>query len=293
MQPAREEPPARKAGGDNESRRQGVFDPAALRARLERRLDQMKREEKNINDALGRLDKGEAPEEIAKGLRPEGRVEGRPDLRGNGFRGDGRGDLRSKPDGGKSAMQTRPGAEGGDDHERVMGQLREHMPQLAERMEAWRKTDPESANRILGRLGPRVREAAELHDRDPEMFALKASEVESGFAVMEATRGVVRARTEGDENGREGRLQEAKEKLRSALGAQFDVRMAVQAKEIEALEQRLVGLRADHESQSSKREHFIEERTQKMSDPESWPEGIRKRMRDGVEGHKGEPKKPG
>ena len=33
-----------------------------------------------------------------------------------------------------------------------------------------------------------MREIAELHDRDPEMFQLKANEMESGFSVMEAAR---------------------------------------------------------------------------------------------------------
>jgi hypothetical protein len=229
----------------------------------------MKREEKRINDAMSRLDKGEAPEEIAKGLRPEGRSEGRSDPRAAGPRGDG----RPKPtEGGKSAMPSRPVAEtSAEDHERLMVQLRENLPRIADRMEAWRKADPESANRMLGRMAPRVREAAELRQHDPDMFTLKVAEFEAGFNVMDSARAITRARNEGDAAGREDRVKDAIAKLRTALGAQFDARVAVQAKEIEALEQRLTSLRSDHDRQITNRDRTIDEKTQRMSDPDSWP----------------------
>lgn len=236
----------------------GLFEPGALKARLERRLEEVTREQVRLRKALERLGKGEPPEDIGRGLpmsrRPGRSVERRPEGgegRGerpmdgpNGFRGDG------------------PHAEGSpQEHEQLLALLHEAMPGLAAKVDEVSRIDPEAGRRMIAHWAPRLREAAELKRNDPELFDLRMNELRQGWTVIEASRAAreLSRPSHDKDDGIEDKRAKSRGDLKEALARQFDARLAMQSHEVSALEKRLAELKSHLEEQRAARETRISE----------------------------------
>jgi hypothetical protein len=275
-------------GGEGAERDPGMFDPAAMKARLERRLEEVTREQTRIREALEKLSKGEAIGELERGMqpgrrpgrfdgprgeRPEGQDEDRGPRGGkpDGPRDEGRPERGPHTDGGKSdSMRGEPSPE---EREQMMAVLREAMPGLAKRVEEAQKTDPEAGRRLLGRWAPRLREAIQLREREPKLFELRVSELREGWKVLEAARNardLARTSHDGEDKVAERRAK-AQEELKSALAGQFDARLALQSHEVQMLSKRLEELNKRLAEQRASREDRIKETAERILNDKDLP----------------------
>jgi len=265
-------------GGEGQDREPGMFDPAAMKARLERRLEEITREQARLREAIEKLNKGEANGELERGMqpgrrpgrlegmrgeRPEGHPEGRPDERGESRGPHGEGPKGEGPRGEPSP----------EEREQMMAILRDAMPGLAKRIEEAQKTDPEAGRRLLGRWAPRLREAAQLREREPKLFELRVSELREGWKVLEAARNARElARTSHDAEDRIAeRRTKAQDELKTALAGQFDARLALQAHEVEMLSKRLEELNKRLADQRASREERVKETAERILNDKDLP----------------------
>lgn len=288
-------PPQREAGpraGEPGLGERGPMDPKGMRERLERRLSETQRLQEQLRTAIERLEKGQSPGEAVRALdllarprmgREAGRGEpGRPEFEPEGMRGRG-GPERGRPEGpgprgireGKfDGRFAPPGAElSAEQREVVMDAVREHLPTLAARMDALREMDPEAADRLMERLAPRLREAARVREQDPELAQLRLEDLRTGIEVLDAIRGLRRAQGMGVGEAREGAMERAKGDLRARLVEQHEVRMRLQAREVDALTKRLEDLKAELDRKRGEGEKNVEEVLKRIT--EHRPDGTR------------------
>lgn len=165
--------------------------------------------------------------------------------------------------------------------DRAMGFIREHMPQLHERLSAFRESDPVGFERLMNRMGPRIREAASVKDRDPKLFELRANEIRAGIQVLESARAYHDLKRE---KAPDDKLAAAQATLRDALAAQQDARAAMMAREIDALSERVKSLQADLERNKANRDNAIDallDQITKGKEPRDLPFPPRNRRGEG------------
>lgn len=133
--------------------------------------------------------------------------------------------------------------------------LREHAPQLAERLERLGKNDPRRVESFLTRLRPRISEILLTRAHDPELAELLARDFRVGMLVSEVGGGYARALAAGEEERAAGLRAE----LRELAAEQVDLRLARREHEIARLVGRLASLQAEVEAQREKREKLIDE----------------------------------
>ncbi|MFM9994449.1 MAG: hypothetical protein ACKVU4_01465 [Phycisphaerales bacterium] len=251
--------PAAKPGTDAPPRPRTVEeDREQVKARLTRRQEDLARIQQRIQQAIERLDAGAALDEVRQladrpGDRPGDRGPGERDgRRGPGGRERGAGDPN---DGGPPATREGgPPDDRGMDRERTLAFVREHLPELWERIEQARQRGEEDHERMIGRLMPRLREL--MAERDERVRDARIAEFRHGqtmftaaFRYGELVRG----------GSPEAEQAAAKAELRTLVGKQFDLRIARHQAEIASLEDRLARLRKDVEEQTSRRDEVIDD----------------------------------
>lgn len=234
-------PESRRPMRDHPNERQGPpSDGPGLKVLLHRRLDELERQSHRAREAIERLDKGEDPATIAREIWRGGR-------------------LLPADDGGRPTQERGNESMGPEQREEMLALIREHMPLLHRRMEDVQRREPVLAGRLLRVLGPRIREAMTVRKSDPELFKLKLTEIQSGGMVIEAVRAYRATLRNADNPSAADRLAEATSDLKAALQAQFDAKVAVQAREIDRLALRLEGMKKDLTEKRARREAEIEE----------------------------------
>lgn len=220
-------------------------DRGALRVRLERRLEQVRRDEERLTQALEKLEAGEPLEEVrgaAEGPRDGPR--GRP---GPGRRGAG----GPRPDG--PPPPGGPPPQGRVDPHAIMEFIRAHTPELAARLDELRRRDPQAADRLMERLQGRVREV--LSERDPALREARTAEFRHMPRMFEVSRRFTQAIRRG---APEAEAAAARTALRSAIGEQFDLRLKRHQAEISVLEERVTRIRREVEDYTTRREQVID-----------------------------------
>jgi hypothetical protein len=239
-QPARDgtpPPPRERGAGQGQSRPQRPMatenDPAALRQMIERRLRENQRIEGRLTEALKRLDEGASPAEVARELMPlMGRPEG-PDA--------GPPDERPRPQAPGQGGQRRDGPLTPQEREEFIQLLKDRTPVIARKFHQWQQ-EPAFGQRLVGRMTPRIRDAMALRRTDQEMFDLRIEEIFAGALLLEAIKNY-REATVTEDSGREQRLSDAREGLRSALVRQFQARLGSESLEAERLTARVERMR--------------------------------------------------
>jgi hypothetical protein len=278
-----------------------------MRERLQRRLQDVRRLERRLEELLTRLDAGEAPADVLRdlapldGMRDGGRASGRDGGREGPRRGprEGRpgdappGPMRPEGRGERDGNRERPGppdqlASIPDDRpltpeqrERVMAFLRETMPGMAERFQSLSTTDPEAADRMLGRMLPRLREASRLREEDPELFALKGDELRTGVDVVAAIRALRAAQGSPAGPEADAALTTARAGLRDAVSRQIDARLRVQEHELAVLLRRVESLQADLLRRQAGRDAAIADTLERLERAPAPRDGTRDAPRDG------------
>jgi uncharacterized small protein (DUF1192 family) len=243
---------------------------ARLRESLERRRALVESMRERLDEAIARLDRGEAIDaDLADGRGfmlemgeegpngPRFQRGGRPDVRpGGGARGGG---FDGQAGGGPGEPGQQPTME---EIRRLRALIDENLPLLAERMRAAERSDPQAAPRMIGRIAPRLREAFDAKERSPEVFKLRILELEQGFEVLDAarrTRRVVEA--EGAESPS---AVEAKARFRELAAAHFDTQVQLQSAEVAELEARIADLRAEIDRKTTHRDEEIDARVDQV-----------------------------
>ncbi|QOJ00450.1 MAG: hypothetical protein HRU70_08090 [Phycisphaeraceae bacterium] len=241
-EPGREQPVrTRDAARPREARpgEPGVSRPPVtredLRARLERRAEQIEREREALAALRQRLDRGEEPDAI---VRDMGRSTGGPPFRE---------EWRDRP---------QPGQPGPEDRRRLTEFLREHAPDLHQRIERLNTTQPPITERLLARMGPRPTELVQLKESNPALYALKLRELDNAVAIVEQARALGQAWAAGTQDGPDA--TQARRLLRQAIEKQVDVRSEIQALDIAELEKRLADLREEFRLRRQDRASAIE-----------------------------------
>lgn len=251
-------------------------DPALLREFLSRRLGELERSQARMRDALAALDRKEDPEQIVKNLR-EGMREGlRDNLRPRRQDGPGgpegpgadRGPDRG-PDGDKrEASAPSPMSEimppigGGprlspDERQRVRDFIAQHKPEINARIDELAGKNPEMADRLTDGLGARLKGLRDLRERDPEEFDLRVEELKNSLEILQHGRAVV----EGQRAKKpDAEIAASKSLLRGIMDKQFDVRAALQVRQIDMLRKRLDKLQAELDTAKSNRDKTIDEK---------------------------------
>jgi hypothetical protein len=268
--PTQSEPPAeQRPAREGRPERPGQPDAAALRERLESRLDELQEQRRQLRAALERLEQGASPGEVLRDLGPFIRGQGRGEGAG---RGEGQDRLPPPPDGMREESRPGPGMRGegrgegrgqrgpqrppllsAEERERLMAQVREHAPDLAARVEAIEARDPETARRLGARMLPRLHEAMRLREGDPDAFRLKIRELTNSAVVFEAMRAF------RDAHQAEPAVRTEREQaLRAALAEQFAIRRETLARDIDSLSKRLDRMRADLEKGEADKQATID-----------------------------------
>lgn len=279
----RERGPGGPGGGQGGAREPMPTDPAALREFISRRLGELEKNQARLREALAALDRKDDPEQIVKNLR-EGMREGlRDNLRprrqdgpggpggpeGPGAdRGPDRGADRG-PDGDKreagapSPMsEIMPPIGGGprlsaDERQRVREFIAQHKPDINAKIDELAGKNPEMADRLTDGLGARLKGLRDLRERDPEEFDLRVEELKNSLEILQHGRAVVegqRAKKPDTE------IAASKSLLRGIMDKQFDVRAALQVRQIDTLRKRLDKLQAELDTAKSNRDKTIDEK---------------------------------
>lgn len=223
-----------------------VSDPAMLRARLERSIERNEQMLARHREALERLNAGDSPADVLRSMR------WRPDGEDAGGPAPG---LGGKPDG----DGPRPGGEGRglapervtpEVRERLRAMLRERLPSVDEQLRMVAAESPEMAERLFDRLVPQLGEIARDMDRDQRLGDLRLGELRAGLGVVDATRLYFDAP--------EDKRELAGTRLREAIGARFDARIAMRQYEVELLARRIGELSDQIREEMATRDDEIE-----------------------------------
>ncbi|MEX2218003.1 MAG: hypothetical protein WD749_04520 [Phycisphaerales bacterium] len=241
-------------------------DAASLRARFVRRIAESRQMIERFEQAVARLDRGEAPDAVRDSVEPWRRRA--PGSTGaNGGRADGGPDRGELPD-----------------RATIMEFLTRHYPEMVTRIKDLEKDNAPAAERTIARLAPHIREL--LAERDEELRALRIAEFRSGWESMGAMRRLIDALRK-DAAGAEA--AEAQKQAVAAFGAHFEAQSAVRTREIAVLEQRIAQLRKELGEKLSERDNYISQRLDFAKERAQHPPGQR---RDRPEGPKPDEAKP-
>lgn len=263
-QPPREGGPVRPHAGDPPRMRQGEqprppqnhqVDPerdrAMLKARLESRLAEARQMQERLESAVQRLDEGASAAAIRADLEVPGEREWRrPMSRPQVGPGSG-----GPPPAGHGEGRGRRERLTDEERQAFVQYVQEHAPELAQRVQHLRDEHPMLADRMLSRMEPRLR--LMMAEEDLEMRELRREELRAGWDVVSSTRQLADAIRGSADEMVVGNLAQS---LRTALGEHFDLRQAMQEREIAMLESRLAQLRTEMDAHLVSRDEHVEQR---------------------------------
>lgn len=235
-------------------------DRVKLKEELTRRLEETKKTQARLEQALARLNEGADPSEVRREtiqsrFRDRMRRQGRDNPQGAA------GDVR--PD------EGRPGDKGGppqgpgehkttpEERNRMLTFLDEHLPRMGKRMRDAMAENPRVGEGLLSKLAPKLRELEATRRSQPEMFDLKLNDLRATITLQETAR-TWRAKLH-DKNASDDDRAEARKALTDAVGEQFDARLGLRQQELKFLEKRIEGAKHEIDDMQSKREVRISE----------------------------------
>ena len=324
-----DQPPPREREGGREGVRDGApMDADELRDFINRRLGEIDKAQARLREALLALDKGEEPGAVARGLREairEGgprnprRDDGPGEGRGEG-RGDGRGEgPRPRRDGGPEGPGG-PGGPGGDgvnapsamgellppltpgprlsaeERRRVRAFIAERSPEIIAKIDELAGANPRAAERLVDGLGARLKALEGVRERDPAEFAVRIDELKNTIEIMRLSRLVIEAQRK---KAPEEEIAKSKSALREVMDRQFDVRVALQRRQIDAVRKRLERLQGELDGAANARAKTVDEKMELLlramergPGPRLGPGRDRPRPGEGYEGGDGDAPPP-
>lgn len=242
---------------------QPPVDREKLKEELTRRLEETRRTQARLEQALARLNDGGDPAEIRRETMP-GRFRDR--LR-RGAREDSPG--LDRPVGPPRGAQG-PGPMGDrklspEDREHMLQFLDQHMPRIGKRFREAIQENPQVAEGLLNRLAPKFRELAATEQSQPELFKLKVEDVRAAMTLQETARSwrmKLREQSAPDDDKRK-----AREEISSAVAAQYDARLGLREHELKVLEDRITEAKRELDDMRTNRDGRVSEEVDRwMSD---------------------------
>jgi hypothetical protein len=206
------------------------LDPDALRVRLQRMIERGETMAQRAQSALEQLDSGASASDVLNELREPERELGLSPEREN---------RRGPRDRENGPPSTRPTPQ--SDHQAILGFLKDEFPELWGNLDPIIRNDPRSAERLLGRMAPQVREILALKRSHPELASIKTTQMRAGLDFVEAAR-VYRTVINNQDAGID-EINRAKAEMRRHAEARFDAELRAKQLEILKLEERLDQLR--------------------------------------------------
>lgn len=242
-------PPGPPPGRERGQMRERMFDgdPAVLRARLERRLEFVRRQQEELENALVELDaraEGQEAQPVEDVDVPDERRRRGDDGR---RRADRPMDRTLDPQGDQRERRRRIGF--------ILEFLGEHNPDMAERVRQAVRENPRMAEGIIARLAPRIDEIRELREHDPAMARLRTAELTNGWALMHASRQLSGA-FNTEPRDRET-IRTLRQKIEEHVTRQFEIRARIQHREIESLQERIDQAKTATEEMMANRDEII------------------------------------
>ncbi|MCC6970481.1 MAG: hypothetical protein IT434_09690 [Phycisphaerales bacterium] len=254
-QPAQQDqlPPGEAPGLD-----QPPADREKLKEELTRRIEETKRTQAKLEQALARLNEGGDPAEVRRDTLP-GRFRdrlrrGREDAPALDRPGDMQDDRPRGPQG--------PGPKGDrsltpEDRERLLAFLDQHMPRIANRFRDATKENPQLAEGLLNRLAPKFRELQATEHSQPDLFKLRVEDVRAAMTLQEVARSW-RPKLR-DQNATDDDKRQAREAVSNAVAAQYDARVALREHELKVLEDRIADAKREIDDMGARRDQRIGE----------------------------------
>jgi hypothetical protein len=208
----------------------------ALRTRLKRSILRAEEMLERNRSALEKLDAGASPSEVLSEMRAEGysRDSQRPQFE----------PVRARPQASKNIDQSprqRP-VLSPEERRQLHQFLSTNFPKLSDNLKQIVKVDKRSADRLLARMAPQIREILYLEKNQPELSKIKTEEMRIGLEFVEASR-IYRALT-NNPNSTESEIAEASDRLSGLAAERFDIKAKAHQFEIDRLEARLNELKA-------------------------------------------------
>ena len=303
-------PPDQQAQPEGERPDGLQLSPERFRARLASLLEQLDASAVRLRGAIETLDGGGSVEDV---MAPRGgpvRVGRLADMWGQ-WGGPGERSMPDRPGAGPGVGPgAGQGAEGGWQGEagrgpweareagveEIMTFLREHAPEIAERLRQLREEeqaggeDPRRAEGFILRFSSRVSEILAAREHDPELAELLTRDFRLGMRLLEAGSRYARALGAGEAE----QAEQAKAELRELAAAQVDLKLERREHEIAMLAKRLEELQGEVEDQRTNREQLIDELVEQAGrgrfrggpggDRRGPPEGAGRRDRRGQPG---------
>lgn len=265
-----------------------------FRARLERRLNELRENQKALEEAIGKLDSGASADDVRRafaerpGVMPHllGDEEGREPRFGPG------------PDG------PRPGREQdnrprdpdrpftADDQKTVREILAATYPEMVQKLDELFAKDPDAARRKVNEMGPRFRFLLDLHDRDPEMYKLRLEEVKTAREAVGVARDIA-ARVKAGAVLTSPELREPMERLRALVVAQLRNRLAVERRELADMQKRAEQKKQEIDSHGSDNDAMIDKQIRSLLDRAEKGKPGEEPFRQRPKGPKAEQRPPG
>ncbi len=247
--------------GDRDATEQQPVDRDKLKEDLTRRLEETKRTQARLEQAIARLNDGGDPADIRREIMP-GRFRDR--LR-RGARDDAPGldrpvdSPRGEPGNPPRGPQG-PGPKGDraltpEDRDRLLKFLDKNMPRIGSRFHEAMKDNPQVAEGLLSRLAPKFRELEATEHSQPELFKLKVEDVRATMTLQETARSWrMKLR---DKNATEDEKRQAREAINDAVSDQYDARAALREQELKMLEHRIGEAKQEIDDMRTKRDQRI------------------------------------
>ncbi len=220
------------------------LDPEALRIRLERMVQRGQEMAERGQSALEKLDAGASAKDVLSELRPDHSNQDRPEREA---RPQSRRDTTGMP---------KPPGSVQEDRAAIHAFLQEEFPELWENLSPILKQDPSSAERLLGRMAPQVREILALKRSHPELASIKTTQMRAGLDFVEAAR-VYRTVLTNPDAGND-QIEQATDEMRKHAEARFDAELRAKQLEIAKLEERLNQLRFSIDALEDQRESEVD-----------------------------------
>ncbi len=235
--------------------------PRVLRARLQVRLEETRRLEVRLQEAIARLDKGEGADAVLKDVenRQPDRADPRPDFKDP-----------QKP----LSKQER---------DELFNFLKEHMPRAADLLQPG-ADHAEVTDRVLSRFAPRIREVLLLKTSDPKLFTFRVDEMRATFDVLASSRDLGTAVREKKADAEDSAIAGIKD----AVARRFDAQLAAQRLELESLGGRMESLKAEIDRRSANRDAAVDEESAKTIERARRFEAGRGNREKAAKGEKGQ-----
>ncbi|MFK7759372.1 MAG: hypothetical protein AB8C13_05435 [Phycisphaerales bacterium] len=213
-------------------RQQSQPTEAELRERLEQTLVFAQRIVEKHEEAIAQLEAGVDPKDVMRSLRtPEVR---RADRKVSRQHQDQTADANPRA---MNAGFSPPPQPSKKDLKRVRAFIADHLLDVDAQLKRVEEISPESTDKLIARLAPKIMEIITLEEHSTEMASLKLDELKAGLWYVEAARqlrGLVRTGSQDKDA-----IEQAEDMVRKAATARFEAQVHIKQYEIHELTSRI------------------------------------------------------